>query len=229
MTCPPESGIRITAAGSRFGPIAEDDWDLPWVFRTLSRTPRWLGQAADRAGRRLTVAHHSLWCSRCAWSLLESDDPAMRAGTALWALLHDGHEAWTGDVPRTLQQRMPALLERQERLDGIILERVAAERPGLAAWAGERRWRRELVERIDRTASAAEREFYVDGSGAGTARNCLPASWPPLPGRLPGRKGAASRMAEALDLLAAILEDSHPPAGRSGEAAGGPGGGGADG
>ena len=211
MTSPPGSGIQVIASRSLYAAITEEDWDLPWVFRKLSRTPRWLGQATDRTGRQLTVAHHSLWCSRTAWSLLESDEPALRAGTALWALLHDGHEAWTGDVPRTLQQQMPALLERQDQIDGIILARIAAERPGLAAWARERLWRRELVERIDRAASAAERKFYVDSSGCRTIPGRLPVSWPELPGQLPGNRKAASQMVEGFNLLAANLESCCSP------------------
>ena len=205
MGCPDEVGTRLAAVSGRFATLAVQGWDLPWVFRTLAGTRRWLGQAADRTGCRLTVAHHSLWCARTAWRLLSDGDPVLRAGTALWALLHDGHEAWTGDLPRPLQLQMPVLLERQARIDDMILERIAADRPGLAAWAGERLWHRKLVERIDRAASTAEQELYVDSSGSGPMSS-LPVAWPALPGRLAGPARAASRMAEGFDLLAGELE-----------------------
>ena len=57
--------------------VPTGEWDLEWVFRRLSETPRWLEQATDRRGRTLTVAHHSLWCSKAAWRLL-SDRPVKR-------------------------------------------------------------------------------------------------------------------------------------------------------
>ena len=188
------------------------DWDLERVFRELSETPRWLGQATDRGGRTLTVAHHSLWCSRAAWRLLRDRNRGLRAGTALWALLHDCHEAWTGDVPRTLQMRMPPLLAMQDRIDRMILRRIAEERPGLAEWAGGRKWSGDAVERVDRAASAAEAHLYVDPSGLLDSNGMLqeprrpPPGWPEMPKRLPGPKRAAAAMREGFALLAGMLE-----------------------
>ncbi len=86
----PVSAAGLAGAQAR---VEGHGWDLEWVFRRLVSTPRWLGQAADRKGRTLTVAHHSIWCSRVAWTILEMERTELRAGTALWALLHDGHEA----------------------------------------------------------------------------------------------------------------------------------------
>ena len=62
---PVPEGDGAVPAGGAAG-IPTGDWDLDWVFGRLSETPRWLGQATDRAGRTLTVAHHSVWCSKAA-------------------------------------------------------------------------------------------------------------------------------------------------------------------
>ncbi len=104
-----------------------------------------------------------------------------------------------------MQLQLPSLLEQQERIDSLILERIPEERPALTRWACKRIWRQDLVERIDRTASAAEREFYVDASGSPKGRGCLPASWPTLPAELPGQPRAAALMDEGFDLLARLL------------------------
>ena len=192
--------------------VPAGEWDLEWVFERLSETPRWLGQATDRQGRTLTVAHHSLWCSKAAWRLLRTEGRQLRAGTALWALLHDCHEAWTGDVPRSLQLRMAPLRAMQDRIDRMILGRIAEDRPGLAAWAEGRNWSGDAVREIDLAASAAEAHLYVDPSGLLDSSGLLqeprrpPAGWPELPGRLPLPKRAAAEMRQGFGLLAGVLE-----------------------
>ena len=194
---------RLRRAGC--GTDEPADWSLARMFRGLAAERRWQGRATDIAGRRLSVAHHSLWCAVVAWMLCEDRPREMRAGSALWALLHDGHEAWTGDIERPQQLRRPGLLRRQASLDEMILERIAAIHPGLAAWARQRLWDAALVEMIDRTASSVEREFYVLGDARRSPAS-LPTGWPALPGRLESEGRAAAAMQARFDDLAAQLE-----------------------
>ena len=204
---PPRSTSSDTAQRLRQAqaPAAADRWSLGGMFTGLAGERRWQGKATDGAGRRLSVGHHLLWCASAAWILTEDRPLELQAGTAMWALLHDGHEYWTGDVERPEQLRRPELLRRQATLDVMILERIASMRPGLAAWASGRLWDADLVETVDRTASIVERAFYVEGD-AREQPACLPSGWPGLPARLESRARTAAALQARFDELASQLE-----------------------
>ena len=80
-------------SGGRFYPFAPraaeiDIYDIAW---SLARKCRYNGHCSAT----YTVAEHSV---RCAWLLAKTD-----AVLALCGLLHDAHEAYTGDLPQPLK------------------------------------------------------------------------------------------------------------------------------
>lgn len=106
-----------TASGQRFDYLNPDPNhiridDIAWA---LSRLPRFCGHTCDL--NPLTVASHSLWVGMYIWE--KTRHPTL----ALHGLLHDAHEAYTGDIPRPIKQ-LPALKREiaalEERIQSAI-------------------------------------------------------------------------------------------------------------
>jgi hypothetical protein len=133
----------------------------------LSRQPRWSGQ-----GRRwFSVLDHTLFGDEL---VQESDEYQLRQARLAW-LLHDAHEALTGDIPTPFKaQEMRAL---QQGLDVRI---AAAYFPGgPAAWASWSTFVKEIDARTMRAEAmwvgpqAAEHHpsaFGIDGGNADEVR-----------------------------------------------------------
>lgn len=127
--------------------------DIAWG---LSRIPRFCGHTGD--WQPLSVAMHSVWVGMYVW------EETNNAEASLHALLHDAHEAYTGDIPKPLKS-LPGLRNEiqavEERLQLAIYRalNIPALTPEIA----------KLVEQADQQALAIEARHHMR-SGA--------ASWP---------------------------------------------------
>ena len=95
------------------------------IARGLSRLPRFLGQT-DRA---YSVAEHSIWVSRWLERIAENQFATRErvAAIALLGLVHDAHEAFTGDIPSPVKELPPLfapILTLQGWLDSEIVRTV---------------------------------------------------------------------------------------------------------
>jgi hypothetical protein len=90
-----------TVSGRRFNPLEPDpaEIDLGDIARALSNQCRFGGHARSY----YSVAQHS-----CLVSDLVEEQGGDRAA-ALWALLHDASEAYTGDFPLPIKVNVPGL------------------------------------------------------------------------------------------------------------------------
>jgi 5'-deoxynucleotidase YfbR-like HD superfamily hydrolase len=80
---------------------------------------RWMSYIYRFAGRRpqpLSVARHSVLVCQLM------PEYASRSAR-LWALLHDAHECWTGDIPRPVHRQLGnAITDIQDAIDNRIME-----------------------------------------------------------------------------------------------------------
>lgn len=74
------------------------------VASVLSVTPRWCGRARFPHGEPWTVAQHCILTADIVAALEPENAPAH-----LWALLHDAHEAFTGDITTPMQHAAEAV------------------------------------------------------------------------------------------------------------------------
>lgn len=117
----------------------------------LSRQPRFAGQ-----GRRwFSVLDHSLFCDELvkreeAVPVIGNDDVDAKRLWRIAVLLHDAHEAITGDIPTTFKSAEMRLA--QVELDQIIAH---AFYPGGWSWYGSQTVH-DAIKRIDRRALVAE-------------------------------------------------------------------------
>lgn len=133
----------LTHSGQQVG-LTEGCPSIEDIAVGLARAPRFAGQ-----GRSFwSVAHHALFVADLAFATAPAGTPHwMSAPLELWALLHDAHEAVTGDVPTPF--KTVALQELQRNLDRRILAGVA---PGLAVDT----IMRDIVKLLDRRALLVE-------------------------------------------------------------------------
>lgn len=131
-----------TVTGKRVNvtrPLQEDISleDIAWA---LSRIPRFAGHTITETP--YNVAQHSVYVSILAAELMESREDFIFDDEAVWesvlnivdkkellikALIHDAHEAYTGDIPSPIK-KIPELYETlkliEMRLDHAILSRL---------------------------------------------------------------------------------------------------------
>jgi 5'-deoxynucleotidase YfbR-like HD superfamily hydrolase len=108
---------------------------------------RFGGHARDRSGRPYTVAQHS--CLMHDWFEVRGKYPE-----AALSLLHDGAEAYLGDLHAGLKPRLPEFV----RLENQILEAILTKYP--VVWASA-----EAVARLDREILQSELEHFWPGKG----------------------------------------------------------------
>jgi hypothetical protein len=99
----------ILTFSGRFVP-SDEAGDIPSITdigRSLARMPRFAGYCR----RPWSVADHSLFCAELT---------SFRPEAALAYLLHDAHEAVTGDIPRPFKSKEMARIQRE--LDKEIAE-----------------------------------------------------------------------------------------------------------
>lgn len=87
------------------------------IAYALSRIVRFNGH-----GDSISVAQHSVMVHDDLYT-----NHGAGAGIALLGLLHDAHEAYTGDLPTPLKGLLPGVHEVQERIQDAIHERVFGE------------------------------------------------------------------------------------------------------
>ena len=124
------------------------------IAYALARLPRFNGHTLDT----WTVAHHSLYCLDLLLDLHPDASPELQA----YVLLHDAHEAYTGDITTPMQRALDdvlpgaraALKEIQERIQAAI--HIAF---GVAVDLDERET--EIVKQIDMLALAGERVAFM--------------------------------------------------------------------
>ena len=119
------------------------------ITQSLSRK----GRYCDQSGVRFTVAQHTLLCLNIATEVLkinadESPD------VMLHILLHDAHEAYTGDISRPLKRLLDhtgQVTALEERLDRVIFARFGLD-------YDEAIGDKPLIKRLDNLALHAECE-----------------------------------------------------------------------
>lgn len=129
--------MPITYTGRNVRPGGETAPSLIDIAVGLSRMPRFAGQTR----RWWSVLDHTLFADELVRLVAPDDPPALHRAV----LLHDAHEAITGDVPSPIKP--DALREVQDELDTVIFD---AYFPG---------WYPALtpeLKRIDRLAMIAE-------------------------------------------------------------------------
>lgn len=159
----PVHGWLQTWSGKQFFPLEPRVEDIQFddIAVSLSRTARFRGMTSEF----YSVAQHCVLASR-----------HVAAGFALAALLHDAHEAYTGDIPRPLKQLLNeasdgAVKRIERRLDAVICD--AFGYPVKLLYRPE-------VEAIDEVLLATEKRDLLDSLGP------EPWPWHPLPPPLPG-------------------------------------------
>lgn len=142
--------------------------DIAWA---LSRQARFNGHT--RGDLPYTVAQHSLWCAWAAQHWF-----AAPPSVAVHALLHDAHEAYTGDIVHPLKWAVP-VDAIQHRLQaaiyaGLLLDPMTPEQRG-------------IVSECDRIALAVEAHHLLPSGGKGwdCSRDLPPDArlqfWEPMP------------------------------------------------
>lgn len=138
--------------------------DLREICDVLSVTPRFNGRARFADGSVYSVAQHSLLVADIVANVSPGDKAAY-----LWALLHDAHEAFTGDLTTPLKHAIG--LQRVERIKADI-DHAICEAVGFD-------WRhrsevRYLVSRCDQIAFSTEVERFFTTTHQFGKR---PAAW----------------------------------------------------
>jgi len=90
--------------------VDEDQIYFEDIFTALGNTCRFGGHTSQF----YSVAEHSLFCHRRSVAL------GADIHTQVWALMHDAHEAYTGDIPTPFKPRMPEVAAAQKKLDDAI-------------------------------------------------------------------------------------------------------------
>jgi len=163
------SSIAQTGTGAHIDVLAPRAADIHIfdIARALSRTARWNGWT--NTALTSSVAEHSV---RVSW-LCDTFCPEY----ALWGLLHDAAEAYTGDCITPLKRQLPDFRTVEEAIERAVAERfdlpwpmpqVVKDMDALAlAWEG-----RDHMTPPVRTAQS-ENLFFINGKG----RETLPEPW----------------------------------------------------
>jgi hypothetical protein len=136
------------------------------IIRGISRQPRYVGHTAT--DEIWTVADHLVLCVALARHLHPTEPPEFYAAV----FLHDGHEAYTADLPAPLKEALKvlgayeALKKIEESLDRAIHEHFGIEYPLPAAWPAMIKAIDQLSFRIEEShfrPSPVEQDFLPPG------------------------------------------------------------------
>lgn len=136
-----------THKGIRINPLdpKPELFDIEDIAHSLSMQCRFNGHCS----RFYSVAEHSVATAQClkSWG---------RDGIfALWGLLHDGSEAYMGDLPRPLKRQLAAYLEHEAVLQAMIFAKFAGRAPSAAESA--------VVTEADNAMLVTEANALTDG------------------------------------------------------------------
>jgi len=146
-----------TISGRRFS-LQFPDPDavhIPDIAHSLSLLNRFVGHTT----RGYSVAEHSLW----AWLIVEKEFPRDYL-LQLHALLHDAHEAYTGDVSGPLRMLLPDVAELSLMIDVAIYRHLGIALPTVAESA--------YLHEVDRRLRTTERRCPA------LMPNTSDANWP---------------------------------------------------
>jgi len=156
----------LTATGAtvdlRF--MAQDTISLPDIAHHLAKTDRYCGACS----RHYSVAEHSL----LVCDLLEHEYNERSPSVLMAALMHDAHEAYTGDVTSPMKQLLGDAWRGVEgRIQRDVLRRFGLVTAFTAA--------RDRIQWADMTALATERAALLPDSGPEwpVMRTHTPAAW----------------------------------------------------
>ena len=110
----------------------------------LNRAARWVGATT----RPWSVLDHTLYCDEIGCEFYHASDQLRR-----YVLLHDAHEAYTGDIPMGLKKLIPEIKGVQARLDAAIRTLF-----GLGKMSDGTLW---FVHRIDKMALQGEAKAFL--------------------------------------------------------------------
>jgi len=123
------------------GPVADSDISILDIAASLAKLNRWNGHTV----RPISVAEHSL----LVLEILQREMAQHAPHVLLAALLHDAHEAYTGDVITPIKRVLESDWTTFERPHALrVLQRFES--------AGTMRIYRSLIEECDRIAAATE-------------------------------------------------------------------------
>lgn len=167
----PTERISVTRSGLAFnlGRPRPEDVRLEDIAHQLAAIHRWCGATL----RPVSVAEHSLFVAE----ILERQVPGITQGVLLAALLHDAHEAYTGDILATLK---PELGESYHALEGGV-QRAIELHFGCAQDAALHHGTIKLADHI--AAATEARDLLALGPGRDAAlahaarRGAKPVEW----------------------------------------------------
>ena len=153
--------------------------EIPVIATRLSRLPRWCGGGVHVC----SVAEHSVLVTKIMEKAVIDENGDLEspfiARALLFGLLHDAHEAFTGDMTRQVQDRyaaeLPGFTAVRARLNGAWDRMIFAaagigepEAPVAAA-----------VAQADEMAARIERGVLFEGEAGGAIGDGVVHGWPP--------------------------------------------------
>lgn len=90
-----------------------------------------IGDIAIALSRTCRFAGHTEWFYSVAQHSVNTAMVAPNDTVALYALLHDAHEAYTGDIPQPLKRLLPAVLMIEDRIQVAIYTALGIPYPSL--------------------------------------------------------------------------------------------------
>ena len=156
----------LTATGAPFNlrRVNEADISALDIAHSLAQTNRFNGHTA----RPYSVAEHSLLVAE----LLERDFGVHDSAALLAALLHDGHEAYTGDMPTPIKHLLGfAWQDFEQPMENHVLHRFGVLRAA--------RDYASLIKRCDIIALATERRDLLPATGPAwpVLEDVAPCTW----------------------------------------------------
>jgi len=147
---------KITLESGKLFNLLDPDPELicrEEIARVLAHTPRFQGRARFSFGRAWTVLDHLMLCGQLyRRDFHDQLDPVVD----FHILVHDAHEAYTGDISRPLKEQVPVTLGNiEDALDHAIYRHFGMFRPAET--------KQKVVKRYDEQAFSTEyRQFFLD-------------------------------------------------------------------
>lgn len=114
-----------TFTGKKFlpGDPQPDQIDIIDLANGLGREPRF----GNQADTDYTVAQHSVQITRVIFQLLKTRSPEERKKVMIEAMLHDGHEFISGDMPKPIKEVLPNLSAWEKNCNKAIFKKFGLD------------------------------------------------------------------------------------------------------